>query len=138
MRVAVIGTGFGARVVAPTFAATPGCEVVDVVSPRDNEAVAALCARADVDLVCVHSPPFLHAPHVRLALAAGHAVLCDKPFAMDAEEAAALVAEAEAAGVVHLVNFEFRHQPARVRLRELLAEGAIGRPEHLLWTHYSA
>ena len=39
--VGVIGTGFGRRVVAPVFAATEGCEVVDVVSPRDERGVRA-------------------------------------------------------------------------------------------------
>ena len=32
----------------------------------------------------IHSPPFLHAPHVRIALDAGKDVLCDKPFALGA------------------------------------------------------
>ena len=36
MRIAVVGGGFGRRVVAPVFAATDGCEVVDVVSARDD------------------------------------------------------------------------------------------------------
>jgi predicted dehydrogenase len=134
----VIGTGFGARVVAPTFAATPGCTVVDVVSPRDDAAIGALCRRPDVDLVSVHSPPYLHAPHVRTALAQGVAVLCDKPFALEPDEAASLCKEAEVAEVVHLVNFEFRHSPGRRRIKELLDDGAVGRPEHLLWTHISA
>jgi predicted dehydrogenase len=35
LRIGVIGTGFGARVVAPVFASTDGCDVVDVVSARD-------------------------------------------------------------------------------------------------------
>jgi predicted dehydrogenase len=39
MKVAVVGTGFGARVVAPAFDAADGCEVVDVVSPRDDAEV---------------------------------------------------------------------------------------------------
>jgi predicted dehydrogenase len=138
VRVGVIGTGFGARVVAPTFASTDGCEVVDVVSPRDDEAISALCRRAGLDLVSVHSPPFLHADHVRRALDARCAVLCDKPFARDPVEAAALLEDAESAGVVHLVNFEFRCDPARRHVRELLATGAIGRPEHVQWTHLSA
>jgi predicted dehydrogenase len=91
VRVGVIGTGFGARVVAPVFAATPGCAVVDVVSARDAGAVDALCARADVDLVSVHSPPFLHRAHVESAVAAGRSVLCDKPFGRDRGDAAAMV-----------------------------------------------
>src|SRR3954471_16075687 len=69
VRVGVIGTGFGARVVAPSFAAVDGCEVVDVVSARDVREVARLCRRADVDLVSVHSPPHHHATDVRAALA---------------------------------------------------------------------
>src|SRR5262249_27251640 len=131
MRVGVIGRGFGARVVAPAFAKTDGCEVVDVVSPRDEPAVATLCARADVDLISIHSPPFLHARHVRLAIEGGHAVLCDKPFGRNAEEAAAMCHLARDAGVPGFLNFETRYDPARKRLRELVAEGAVGTPEHM-------
>jgi len=138
VRVGVIGTGFGARVVAPVFADIEGCEVVEVVTPRDDAAVRSLCRRRDLDLVSVHSPPFLHAAHVREALGAGHAVLCDKPFGLDASESAGLLAAAEAAGVVHLLNFEFRHDPVRMRLRELVTGGAIGAVEHVQWTHVSS
>jgi predicted dehydrogenase len=138
VRVAVIGTGFGARVVAPAFDVTSGCRVVDVVSARDEPAVRALVRRPEVDLVTVHSPPFLHADHVRLALGAGKAVLCDKPFARDPDEAAALVREAAACGAVDLVNFEFRFEPARVLLRDLVRAGRLGTVEHVVWTHWSA
>jgi predicted dehydrogenase len=133
VRVGVIGTGIGARVVAPAYRAA-GCEVVDVVSARDPVAVAALCRRP-LDLVSVHSPPFLHATHVGWALEAGRAVLCDKPFGTSAAEAAAMTADAAAAGALNFVNFEFRRQPARQRLHELVHAGEIGRPEHL---HYCA
>jgi predicted dehydrogenase len=138
MRVGVIGTGFGARVVAPAFEAVEGCEVVEVVSPRDARAVETMCRRADLDLVSVHSPPFVHASDIRLALANNHNVLCDKPFSMEVPEAEALVAEAEQAKVIHLLNFEFRFHPLRVRIKELIDEGAIGRPSHVQWTHLSA
>jgi predicted dehydrogenase len=131
MRVGVIGRGFGARVVAPAFERTGGCEVVDVVSPRDDAAVAALCARRDVDLISVHSPPFLHVEHVRLAVEAGHAVLCDKPFGRNAKEAAAMRDLARGAGALGLVNFENRYDAARQRVRALVAAGAIGQPEHV-------
>jgi predicted dehydrogenase len=127
----VIGLGFGAKVVAPAFAKTDGCEVVDVVSPRDEAAVARLCARADVDLIGVHSPPFLHEGHVRLATRAGHAVLCDKPFGRNAAEAAAMCQLAREAGVLGFLNFENRYDAARMRVRALVAEGAIGTPEHV-------
>ena len=137
VRVGVIGTGFGARAVAPVFEATEGCEVVDVVSARDAAGVAELCRR-DIDLVSVHSPPFLHAEHVRAAIGAGHHVLCDKPFGVHAGEAADMLELADAGEVVHAVNFEFRHQPARRRAYDLVRSGAIGRVEHVQWTYTGA
>jgi predicted dehydrogenase len=138
LRIGVVGTGFGARVVAPVFAATDGCEVVDVVSARDAVAVGELCARRDVDLVAVHSPPFLHRTNVEQAVASGHAVLCDKPFGLDAAEAAVMRDRAGAAGVVGLVNLELRWEPARRRLRDLLVAGELGTVEHVTWTHLSS
>jgi predicted dehydrogenase len=138
VKVAVVGTGFGARVVAPAFEAADGCEVVEVVSPRDEHAVTRAIERLDVDLVSVHSPPFLHAPHVRAALEAGKAVLCDKPFAMDADQARALADEAAAARAIALCNFEFRFHPVRRLLRELVRTNKLGRVEHVQWTHLSA
>jgi predicted dehydrogenase len=136
LRVGVIGRGFGARVVAPVFAKTEGCEVVDVVSPRDEGAVTALCARSDVDLVSIHSPPFLHRDHVRCAIDGGHAVLCDKPFGRSAGEAREMLELARAAGVVNLVNYEFRCHPVRMELRKLVRGGIAGRIEHVQWTSW--
>jgi predicted dehydrogenase len=130
VRVGIVGLGFGARVVAPAFAETEGCEVVDVVSPRDEAAVTALCSREDVDLISIHSPPFLHLEHVRRVVDAGHAVACDKPFGRDASEARAMCELAQDAGVVNLINFEFRYDPMREALRRLVLEGAVGTPEH--------
>ena len=138
MKVTVVGTGFGARVVAPAFSAAAGCEVLEVVSPRDEDAVLRAIARPEVELVSVHSPPFMHAGHVRAAIAAGKAVLCDKPFAADPGEAAALVAEADAAGTLALCNFEFRFHPVRRMLRELVRTDALGTIEHVHWTHLTA
>lgn len=137
VRVGIIGTGFGAKVVAPTFTAV-GADVVEVVSPRDDAAVAALCGRADVDLVSIHSPPFLHVQHVEQACAAGHAVLCDKPFGRNAAEAQRMVDMARDAGVINLLNFEFRHEPARVQVKQLIDDGTIGALEHVLWTVHHA
>jgi predicted dehydrogenase len=138
VRVGVIGTGFGAQVVAPAYAAGEDCEVVAVVSPRDTAAVADLCARRDVDLISVHSPPFLHVEHVRRAIEGGHAVLCDKPFGRDATESAEMVKLADDAGVLGLLNFERRFDPTRQRLRDLIRAGAIGDPVQFQYSRYIA
>ena len=138
VRVGVIGRGFGLRMVAPVFEETDGCEVVDVVSPRDEAAVGQLCARPDVDLISIHSPPFMHVDHVRRAFDAGHAVLCDKPFGRTAEEAAEMCELADRSGAVGLLNFEMRFDPVQERLRAMALDGSIGRPEHFACTTYLA
>ncbi len=138
VRVGVIGTGFGAAVVAPAFAALPDCDVVEVVTPRDEASVASLCARADLDLVSVHSPPFLHLDHVRRAVEHGLAVLCDKPFGRNAGESAEMLELATEAGVIGLLNFERRFDAAREQLRSLLLGGAIGEPNHFQYSRFLA
>ena len=84
MKVAVIGTGFGKHAAAPAYR-TMGFDV-EVVSPRDGDAVKRVLA-SDADLISVHSPPFMHLDHVTGAIEQGHAVLCDKPFGRNADEA---------------------------------------------------
>jgi predicted dehydrogenase len=136
--VAVIGRGFGQNVVAPVFAETDGCALVDVISPRDPDAVRAVCERPDVDLVAVHAPPFLHPRCVGAALDAGKSVLCDKPFGTSTADAEGMERAASESGAVALCNFEFRHHPGRIALRSLLRDGAIGTVEHVQWTVFGA
>lgn len=136
LRVGVIGTGFGSRVVAGAFRES-GCDVVDVVTARDPSLVRSLC-RSHVDLVAVHSPPFLHTEHVTWAVDAGRAVLCDKPFGTSVDEAWTMTEAVEAAGVANFLNFEFRRQPARLAMARLLTSGAIGTPEHLSYTAFTS
>jgi predicted dehydrogenase len=135
VRVVVVGTGFGARVVAPAFDSLAGCEVVAVVSARED--VHAAIATRRCDLVSIHSPPFLHADHARAAMEFGRALLCDKPCTASATTTAALLDDAVRSDVLHLVNFEFRHDPVRRALRELVRGGAIGAVRGVEWTHES-
>src|SRR4029079_13429611 len=57
VRVGVIGRGCCEPGVALVYGAAVGLDVVDVVTPRDDGAVTELCARRDIDLISVHSPP---------------------------------------------------------------------------------
>jgi predicted dehydrogenase len=141
VRVGVIGRGFAGRTTAAAYEATPGCEVVDTVSPRDEAALAALLAREDVDLISVHSPPFMHLEHVRRAIEegpAGRAVLCDKPMGANSDEAAEMERLASEAGIQSFVNYEFRVHPLRTALREQVVAEPIGPIEHVQWSLHSA
>jgi predicted dehydrogenase len=135
MKVVVIGTGFGDQLAAPAFREA-GCEV-QVVSPRDPAAVKA-AVEAPCDLVSIHSPPFMHLDHVTLATSNGRHVLCDKPFGRNADEARQMVEAAARAGVLSFLNFEFRSDPVRLKLKSMLDEGAIGEPVHVSWTMHTS
>jgi predicted dehydrogenase len=55
-------------------------------------------------------------------------VLCEKPFALTAGEAAAMLAAADGAGVTHLVGHEFRWSPDRALAARAIRDGLIGEP----------
>ena len=69
-----------------------------------------------------------HPSLVRMAVEAGTHVLCEKPLALDPEEAMALGNEAAAAGLVLQVGFWRRYSPPWVTAREAILAGSIGQP----------
>ena len=79
-----------------------------------------------VDVVYVSTPHPGHFPAASMAIAAGKAVLCEKPFTLNAAEAAGLVAAARARGVFLMEAMWTRFLPHVVRIRELLADGVLG------------
>ncbi len=79
-----------------------------------------------VDAVYVATPHPFHAEHGLLAIAAGKHVLIEKPFAMDARQGQALADAATARGVFCMEAMWTRFLPHMVRIRELLADEAIG------------
>jgi predicted dehydrogenase len=140
IRVGVIGASFGVRGQLPGFRKA-GLETTAVCSRNESTAraaaeregiavwttdPAALVEREDVDLVAVATPPYLHLEHVRLALAAGKHVLCEKPFAMSVAEAQTMVDLADNAGVVNAIDHEFRYLAWRSKLKQLIEDGSLG------------
>ncbi len=81
-----------------------------------------------IRLVTVATPPHAHCTPVMQAIAAGRAVMCEKPFARDLAQAREMLAAAEAAGVVHALGAEFRFDSAQALLRRVVQSGAIGDP----------
>lgn len=74
--------------------------------------------------VCTLHPEHLEA--VRAAASAGKAILCEKPLAHNARDAAALVALAQEAGVFFMEGMWARYFPAVQRIRKEVKEGRIG------------
>lgn len=86
--------------------------------------------RDDVNAVVIATPNFLHAPIALAAIAAGKHVLCEKPLAMNLEEALRMYHAAEKAGVRHMTAFTYRFVPAMRYMNKLVHSGDIGRLYH--------
>jgi len=95
--------------------------------PAVAEDYAALVRRKDVDIVYNALPPAGHLEWTLAALEAGKAVLCEKPFALNAAEAARMVAAAEVAGRPLLEAFHYRHHAVIRRAEAIAASGVLGR-----------
>jgi 1,5-anhydro-D-fructose reductase (1,5-anhydro-D-mannitol-forming) len=80
----------------------------------------------DIDAVYISSTNELHFDQACRALRAGKHVLCEKPLALDAGEAAVMVGLAEQLGLTLAANHHLPASPLHVKVRELVADGAIG------------
>ncbi len=141
LRVAVAGTSFGRNVQIPVFQSHSRTEVVAVSSGRRERAAAVarergipahytdfeeMLDREKPDIVSIVTPPNFHFPMTMAAFSRGIHILCEKPFALNAEEGRLMKAAADRASVVAMVDFEFRYLPARLYLVDLVRENYVG------------
>jgi predicted dehydrogenase len=94
--------------------------------PTRHANYEALAHDPNVDAIYVATPHPFHKPNTLLCLEAGKPVLCEKPFALNAAEAAEMIAAARARGLFLMEAMWSRFLPHITRLRALLADGAIG------------
>jgi predicted dehydrogenase len=91
----------------------------------DNAAALIAAPEVDVVVVCVKVPQ--HFALVEAALAAGKHVYCEWPLGADLDQTRHLAAKAREAGVHSVIGTQGRLSPAVQRLRDLIAEGYVGR-----------
>ena len=154
LRVGVIGCGTMGRVHFEAYARLGDSVDVVALCDLDAERLAAASRRwpgarvsgdyrtllepADLDFVSVCTMPDTHCEVTVAALEAGAHVLCEKPFAMDLDQADRMLEAAESAGRRIQVGTNMRHSPEAGVLRELVASGAVGRPVYTrAWTYYT-
>jgi 1,5-anhydro-D-fructose reductase (1,5-anhydro-D-mannitol-forming) len=139
----IVGCGWVARdYVAPAIAASSNGRLVALcdlsepalaaVQPTDatllrTTSLTEFLQTPGLQAVYVATPNANHAHVAQELAAAGLPVLCEKPLARTATEAAGMVAAAEAAGTPLATAFDQRFHPAHVRLRELIQRGTLGR-----------
>ncbi len=144
VRIAVVGVGFGTTVHVPAFQ-SEGLEVVAIAARRRERAEAAAAALNvpqvftdfdellgidGLDAVSIVTPPRLHHEMAIAALRAGKHVICEKPFALNEQQAIEMVEEADRSGVTAMVAHEFRYASGRMFVHQLLEDGYIGTPKY--------
>ena len=141
IRWGILSTGWIAKKFAEGLSVLPDAEIVAVGSraqetadafgdeygvPRRYASYEALVGDPDVDVVYIGTPHPFHKDNAILSLEAGKAVLLEKPFTINAGEAEEVIALAREKGLFLMEAMWSRYIPIIVKLRELLAEGAIG------------
>jgi 1,5-anhydro-D-fructose reductase (1,5-anhydro-D-mannitol-forming) len=135
--------------VGPAIQAQPDATVVGVLSSdlaraqkaaipfgaRAHDDIAAALDDPAVDAVYVSSVNALHHAQASAAIKAGKHVLCEKPLALTAVEAADLVTSAKRAGVTFATNHHMRNSVPHQKMREAVRAGDIGEPVSVIVQH---
>jgi predicted dehydrogenase len=98
----------------------------------------AMLAGAPVDIVVVATPPALHAEMTLAAIAAGKAVLCEKPLATTVKDAEAVARAAKERGVAVTVNYVMRYNPLYHAVWRVLAGGVLGKAHRVDFTNLAS
>jgi predicted dehydrogenase len=153
IRAAIFGAGFAKAAYLPALLTVPDVEIVALASNRLASAQAAaqqfnipaaydnwrvLLETHPVDLVCVVTPTVYHAPMTLAALDAGAHVICEKPMAMNADEAHHMLDKALSLHRVHMIGHELRFNPNRRKIKQLIQSGALGTIQHINIVNISA
>ena len=141
IRWGILGPGGIARKFATGLKAIPDTEIVAVGSrnfqrtntfadtfnvPHRHDGYVELANNPEVDVVYVATPHPFHKECAMLCLEAGKAVLCEKPFTVDAEQAKALIASARTSKRFLMEAMWTRFIPVMTKVWEWLVDGAIG------------
>ena len=139
-RVGIVGANLYGQIYGQAFAKQDQARLVGLVSAhgdRENglatqldikqyDNLPQMLAEARLDILCICSATSDHASHTLLAAAAGVNVLCDRPIAMNVEEANQVTAAVAEAEVIFMVGHVLRFWPEYVVAQELLAGGELG------------
>ncbi|MDQ8180047.1 Gfo/Idh/MocA family oxidoreductase [Pelagicoccus sp. SDUM812005] len=146
VKLAVIGTGGMAHHQVESFGKIENCAVVAACDidekrvldfakkfaiPAVYTDVDRLLAEVECDAVSIVTPDAYHHPLALKAIAAGKHVLCEKPLALNAEDAWEMSKAAVAAGVINMVNFSYRNSSAIQMAAKLARRGELGTIRHV-------
>ena len=141
LKVGLVGCGFMGEMHANCYKNIDGVELVALADIRKEKAEALtagtnaviyetgkeLIEKADVDIIDICLPTFLHAEHAILAMDKVKYVFVEKPVALTYEEAQEMIKKQEATGCNVQIGQVIRFWDEYAKLRELMAEGKLGK-----------
>lgn len=141
MKVAIVGCGGLGNVHASAYSKIAGVTVVGVFDAESTlmqkladrtgantySSFDEMLAQSGCDVVSVTLPSFLHKEFTIRAAQAGKHVICEKPIALNLEDAAEMISVCEQNGVRLFVGHVVRFFPEYVQIKNKIAQGAIGR-----------
>jgi len=145
IRIGMIGTGYIGRAHAIAYAQAPTVfplkgklvrEMIAEVPPelaqerakemgfnRSTDDWRKLVADPNIDVVDICSPNFLHKEMAMEAIKHGKHVYCEKPLALNSQDAKEMVEAAEKAGVKTLLGFNYMKNPTAQLAKQIIANG---------------
>jgi predicted dehydrogenase len=146
VRWGILGPGVISRAFAADLKITDGAVLVAVGShsreraaefaaehdiPSAHGSYDELACNPDVDAIYIGTPHAFHETHATLCVSHGKHVLCEKPLAINTEQAQRMLRAAQAADRIVMEAMWTRFLPSIDRVREVIAAGAIGEPRIL-------
>lgn len=151
-RVALIGTGFIGEVHAGAYGKIDNAQLVAVVSTTEQKGRAFArkhgaryypslpdaLQEEEIDCVDICTPTKLHADMTIQAAQAGLNILCEKPLALNLEDADRMIEAVRKAGVKAMAGHTIRFWPEYVAAKQIIDSGQLGAPLHAFCTRLAA
>jgi myo-inositol 2-dehydrogenase / D-chiro-inositol 1-dehydrogenase len=142
VKVGLVGSQFISTMHAESLKRVPGAELFAVVSPTGDHARHFAekhgvrhsftdfkkFIASDVDMIVIGAPNHLHCEMTVAAAEAGKHVVCEKPLCLTLAEADKMIAACRKAKVKLMYAEELCYTPKYKRLKQLVDDGALGRP----------
>ena len=97
---------------------------------RASEGYLHLCEAKDIDLVDISTGNDTHKEICLAAAKNGKHIFCEKPMALTVAECKEMIKAVEKAGVIHMIDFNYRAVPAVTLARQMVEKGMVGTPYH--------
>lgn len=143
VKVGLVGSQFISSIHVESLQRCKNARVVAVASPTPGNAASfakrhgiphhftdyrQMLGMSDLDMIVIGAPTHLHCQITLDAAAQGKHVVCEKPLCMNLDEADRMIGACKKAGVWLMYAEELCFAPKYVRLKQLLDEGALGKP----------